>query len=171
MELSALEQTPRSRSFYTQLCFCYAATVGLSRTDIVETLTVGLQRLTTNFPWLAGQIVQQSTSDEKPATFKIVPYESLPRLVAKGLTTNGLAPTMEELRNARFPFHMLKENLICPRMTIAGGPGETPSDPAPVLLLQANFIRGGLLLSIVACHGAVDIVGQVHMIRLLAKAC
>ena len=171
MDLSILEQTPRSRSLYTQLCFCYSVADGVSRTAIVETLTSGLQRLSISFPWLAGQVVQHGASEDKTATFKIVPYESLPRLVVKDLMTDDLAPTMEALRKAKFPFRMLKEDLICPRMTLAGGPGETYSDPAPVLLLQANFIRGGLLLAIVACHGAMDIVGQVHMIRLLSKAC
>lgn len=169
MELSILEQTPRSWSFYTQICFCYAATNGLSRTAVVETLKIGVQRLSSNFPWLAGQIVQHVESEDKSAVFKVVPYESIPRLVVKDLTTDESAPTMQGLIKARFPFSMLKEELIRPRMTIAGGSGETSADPAPVLLLQANFVRGGLLLSIVACHGAMDMLGQVHVIRLPPK--
>ena len=100
MDLSILEQTPGSRKLYTQLCFCYSVADGVSHTAIVETLTSGLQRLSISFPWLAGQVVQHGASEDKTATFKIVPYESLPRLVAKDLMTDGLAPTMEALRKA-----------------------------------------------------------------------
>jgi len=48
---------------------------------------------------------------------------------------------------------------------------KTSVDPSPVLLLQANFIIGGLLLTIVASHSTIDTVGQGQVIRLLSKAC
>jgi hypothetical protein len=127
--------------------------------------------LTASFPWLAGQVVNEGASKGNTGTFKISPFGRLPRLVVNNLMNDDLAPTMDALREAIFPFSMLEENVICPRMTLAGGLGETLSDPSPVLLLQANFIPGGLLLTIVASHSTMDIVGQVQMIYLLPKAC
>jgi hypothetical protein len=41
---------------------------------------------------------------------------------------------------------MLDENIIAPRNTLPG-PDEDPT--SPVFLIQANFIRGGLLLTFV----------------------
>lgn len=171
MDLSIIEQSPKGREVYTQLCFCYPIADGASHTAIVETLTSGLERLTASFPWLAGQVVNEGASEGNTGIFKILPFERLPRLVVKNLTNDDSAPTMDALRQANFPFSMLEEKAICPRMTLAGGPGETPSDPAPVLLLQVNFITGGLLLTIVASHSTMDIVGQGQTMHLLSKAC
>jgi hypothetical protein len=81
------------------------------------------------------------------------------------------APTMDELRTANFRFNMLDEKVICPRMTLSGRLWETFLDLAPVFLLQTNFITSGLLLAIVASHSAMNVVGQVHMLHLLSKAC
>ncbi|KAE9367174.1 putative trichothecene 3-O-acetyltransferase [Stipitochalara longipes BDJ] len=170
MNLSIFEQSPRLREVYTQLCFCYPVANGGSQTAIVETLRSGLERLTANFPWVAGQVINKGASKGNSGTYKISPFGRLPHLVVKDLTDEN-SQTMDALREANFPFSMLNEKVICPRMTLAGGPGETLSDPAPVLVLQANFINGGLLLTIVASHSTMDIVGQVQMIRLLSKAC
>lgn len=89
----------------------------------------------------------------------------------KDLTEDESAPTMEGLREARFPFSKLDENLICPIKTFAPEVREGSTVPTPVLFLQANFIRGGLLLTINAVHRTMDITGQVHMLSLLSKAC
>jgi hypothetical protein len=171
IELSIFEQSPTLRDIYTQLCFCYPIADGVSVTAIAETLKRGLERLTASFPWLAGQVITEGASKGSSGVFKISPFGKIPHLVVKNLMNDDLAPKMDALREANFPFSMLEENVICPRMTLAGGLGETSSDPSPVLLLQANFITGGLLLTIVASHSAMDIVGQVQMIYLLSKAC
>jgi hypothetical protein len=143
----------------------------VSLTAIVETLTSGLERLTASFPWLAGQVINEGASKGNTGVFKVSPFGRLPHLVVKNLMNDDLAPTMDALRESNFPFRMLEENVICPRMTLVGGVGESLSDPSPVVLLQANFITGGLLLTIVASHSTMDIVGQVQMIYLLSKAC
>ena len=160
MELSIFEQSPRLRDVYTQLCFCYPVADGASLTAIVETLKSGLKWLTASFPWLAGQVINEGTGKGNTGVFKTSPFSRLPHLVVKNLMNDDLAPTMDALRESNFPFSMLEESVICPRLTLAGGLGETLSDPSPVLLLQANFITGGLLLTIGASHSAMDIVGQ-----------
>lgn len=171
LDLSIIEQSPKARDLYTQLCFCYSLASNVSQTAIIETLVGGLERLTASFPWLAGQVVNEGASEGNSGIFRIQPFERLPRLVIKNLTNDDTAPTMDGLKEANFPFSMLEEKVICPRMTLAGGPGETLLDPAPVLLLQANFITGGLLLTIVASHSTMDMAGQAQIIRLLSKAC
>ena len=171
MNLSIFEQSPRLREVYTQLCFCYALSNASSQTAIIATLIRGLERLTASFPWVAGQVINEGASEGNTGTYTIAPFGVLPQLVIKDLTNDHSAPRMHELRAANFPFSMLDEKVICPRMTLGGGEGETMADATPVLLLQANFVDGGLLLCIVASHSVMDIVGQVQMIHLLSKTC
>lgn len=165
MRLSAVEQSARTRTLYTQLCFFYDVPHERTQEDILGRLYQGLRRLTEAVPWLAGQVLQQN------GYMSIIPYSDLPRLTAKDLTSEPSAPTMQQLRDAGLPFHMLDEKLICPRNTLSDGPNEGETLPYPVLLLQASFVQGGLILSVLACHSAMDIVGQVLIVRLLSKTC
>ncbi|KIW85417.1 hypothetical protein Z517_00807 [Fonsecaea pedrosoi CBS 271.37] len=156
---------------YTQLCLCFQMSdEGPSQADIVATLTMGLERLTASFPWVAGQVVRQSTTaevDDTPTLYKIRPFEKTPRLVVKDLREGHPTLTMDTLRQANFPFTMLDESVIAPINTLAAG----TDGPAPVFAVQANFIPGGLLLTFVTQHNTMDMTGMVEIMRLLSKAC
>jgi hypothetical protein len=162
--LDVLGQQPSLRIF-TQLSFCFPVADASSRSSIINTLTAGLKRLSTSFPWLAGQVINEGAGEGKTGTFKIKPLEDIPRLVIKDLRDDPLAPTMDDLRQSNFPFSMLDESVIAPRKTL---PSETPVE---VFLLQANFITGGLILTFVAQHNTMDMTGQGQVIRLFSKAC
>lgn len=73
---------------------------------------------------------------------------------------------MEALTKVNFPMSMLDEGNIAPRNTL-------PDDQstAPIFLVQANFITGGLLLTLVAQHNVMDMTGQSQIMDLLSKAC
>ncbi|MBA7493059.1 hypothetical protein ES702_03614 [subsurface metagenome] len=165
MRLSAVEQRPRPRTIYTQLCFCYDVPHGRMHEQILERLHQGLKHLTSFVPWVAGQVV------EDEGVFSVAPLDNVPRLTSRDFTTENSMPTMQQLKDAKFPFNMLDEKLICPRNTLSDGPNQDDTHPYPVLLLQANFVRGGMLLTILTCHSVMDIVGQVQIIKLLSKAC
>lgn len=149
---------------YTQICFCFSLADNSSDSVILDTLTTGLERLSVSFPWLAGQVIREDLDE---GDFKIRPLEQIPRLVVKDLRHDTSAPTMDTLRRADFPFAVLDEAIIAPCATLPGSSDE----PAPVFLLQASFITGGLLLTIVSQHNTMDMVGQGHIMRLLSKAC
>lgn len=158
---------------YTQICLCYAIPDDTSsRTSIIEKLTIGLERLSVSFPWLAGKLVHQ-TSSEKGNTgiFKIKAHEQVPQLVVKGLRHDTSIPTMHVLREASFPMSMLDESIIAPRRTIPGSPDEPALDSPPVFIVQANFITGGLLLTFNGLHSVMDMIGQGQIMHLLSKAC
>lgn len=171
MNLSLVEQSPRLRTLYTQLCFCYGVDYDIPLQTVVETLTNGLEQLTAAFPWLAGQVVNEGVREDDSGIFKIASFERLSRLVVKDFKHDSSFTTMQTLRDSKFPYSMLDEKLLCPRSTLSDGPSETSSDPFPVLLLQANFIAGGFLLTVLASHITMDIVGQSQVIRLLSRAC
>ena len=155
---------------YTQICLCFPLASSPSEdSSITQTLTNGLERLVLSYPWLAGQVVRD---DRDIGTFKFKPFEKTPRLLVKDLRHDPTAPNMTDLRRANFPSSMLDESIVAPCPTLPGSSStESESDPAPVLLLQATFIIGGLLLTIVGSHNAMDMVGQGQIMHLFSKAC
>jgi hypothetical protein len=169
-ELEILGQQPGLR-IYTQICLCFSVADVSSHSAIINTLTNGLERLSTSFPWIAGQVVNEDASEGSSGIFKIKPLEKIPRLVVKDLRHDPSIPTMDSLRRANFPFSMLDESIIAPRNTLPGSSDESASDSEPVFLLQATFITGGLLLTFVGQHNTMDMTGQGQIIHLLSKAC
>lgn len=165
--LDILGQQPLLK-IYTQICLCFAVGDDASHQAIINTLTNGLERFTASFPWIAGQVVTEGATEDNTGISKIKPLERIPRLVMKDLRNDPLIPTMDALRQANFPMRMFDEDIICPCRTL---PLPGSSDEFPVFLLQANFINGGLLLSLVGEHGAMDMTGQGQIINLLSKAC
>lgn len=167
--LDILGQQPLMK-IYTQICFCFSVPDPSMHSEIIHTLKSGLQRVSTSFPWLAGQVIGDDAGERNSGLFKIKPLENIPRLVVKDLRDAPSAPTMEVLREVDFPFRLLDESMICPRNTLPT-PEELASGVLPVLLVQANFITGGLILSFVAAHSTMDMTGQGQVIYLISKAC
>ncbi|OCL10165.1 trichothecene 3-O-acetyltransferase [Glonium stellatum] len=167
--LDILGQQPLLK-MYTQICFCFPVDDDSLHLAIVKTLTNGLKRLAVGFPWLAGQVINEGASEGNSGLFKIIPWEKVPRLVVKDLRDDPSAPTMDGLRKANFPFSMLDEDIIAPRRTLPGSPKEA-TEPALVFIVQANFITGGLILTINGQHGTMDMTGQGQVMDLFSKAC
>ncbi|KAE8345479.1 hypothetical protein BDV24DRAFT_108146 [Aspergillus arachidicola] len=166
LKLNYLGQLPALR-LYTQICLCfpfYAA----SDLEIVRTLEKGLETLSNNFPWVAGQVVSEGSSHNNSGTFMIKALGKAPPLVLKDFRHDPDIPTMDDLRRADFPFRMLDEKIIAPRKTLPGPDEDTIS---PAFLVQANFIHGGLVLTLVGHHSVMDMTGQGQVIHLLSKAC
>ncbi|KAE8155152.1 transferase family-domain-containing protein [Aspergillus avenaceus] len=162
VELDILGQTAGLR-IYTQICLCYRLPNETTHGNIIDTLEQGLSRLSATFPWLAGQVITEGNGIPK-----IKQYKEIPDLVIKDMRHDRTAPSMGDLRGARFPFSMLDESVIAPRTTL---PSASDGPVSPVLLVQANFINGGLILTIVAHHSAMDMTGQGQVMHLFSKAC
>ncbi|KAK7725796.1 hypothetical protein SLS63_007951, partial [Diaporthe eres] len=129
-------------------------------TEIIHNLEIGLARLSKEFSWVTGKVIQV---DEH---FNITPAKTSLGLVVKELQDDVTVPTWDELREADFPFRMLDEDVAAPCKTLV-----EPDSERPVLLVQANFVKGGLLLTFNAQHGSMDMAGQAQVITLFAKAC
>lgn len=170
--LDILGQTPGLYKLYTQICSIYRVSEASSHDAIIDTLTNGLDRLAKSFPWLTGQVINEGAGDGNTGVFKITPLDKI-QLVVKDLRHDPFAPTMDGLRQAKYPFTMLDENVIAPCTTL-NLPGNLPSittESALVFCVQANFIEGGLMLTLVAQHNVMDMTGQDFIIGLLSKAC
>lgn len=171
-QIDVLGQQPFLYKLYTQLCLVFPVTDPSCHDTIVTTLKSGLARLTEDFPWLAGDVINEGASEGVTGTFRIVPSETIP-LVIQDLRHDASAPTIEDLRLANFPCSMLDENLVAPCLTL-NVPGNTvglAATAAPVFAVQVNFITGGLILTIVAQHNVMDMTGQGQIVEWLSKAC
>ncbi|OAA64713.1 Chloramphenicol acetyltransferase-like domain protein [Niveomyces insectorum RCEF 264] len=181
MDIGVLGQQP-GMQIYTQITYCYAVPDGNSRrrAHIVSTLQNGLARLAAAFPWLAGRVAYveddaaaAAAAAEGSGRYRFRPLAATPRLVVKDLATVAPALTMDALRQADFPFRLLDEAVVAPRRTLPGNPDEAhlASTDTPVLLVQAGFVPGGLLLTFAAHHATMDMAGEGEVIRWLHKAC
>jgi hypothetical protein len=68
---------------------------------------------------------------------------------------------MDGLCQAKYPFTLLDENVITPCTTL-NLPGNLPSitaESALAFCVQANFIEDGLVLTLVAQHNVMDMIG------------
>lgn len=170
--LDILGQQPGMHKLYTQICSVYNVPDLSNRDAIVDTLRRGLDKLTTAFPWLAGEVIHEGASEGNTGTFRIIRSEKIP-LIIKDLQQDASVPTMKDLRESNFAISMLDENLVAPCLTL-NLPGNTvglAAHYAPVFAVQANFIVGGLILTIVGQHNVMDMTGQDAVIDWLSKAC
>jgi hypothetical protein len=169
--IDILGSTPFLYKLYTQLCIIFA--VSEPSSTITDTLRDGLDRLAEGFPWLAATVVNEGASEGVTGTYRIVPSNDKIPLIIKDLRDDVSAPTMENLRQSNYPFTMLDEKVIAPCLTL-NLPGNTiglAATSAPVFAVQATFITGGLMLTVVGQHNVMDMTGQGHIIDLLSKAC
>ena len=163
--LDILGQRPRINKLYTQLTFCFPLPDESThlQPDIINPLMKGIEKLSANFPWIAGKVVNDDGS------LKIKRSEKPLRLIVKDLSHDRSDINWGALQRANFPFSMLDETILAPCKTFVY-PDE-PSLGLPVFLVQATLIAGGLLLTFNAQHGSMDMTGQAQVIYLLAKAC
>ncbi|KAM0550229.1 hypothetical protein ACHAPJ_009077 [Fusarium lateritium] len=97
-----------------------------------------------------------------------MPLENVPRLFMKDLRNDPVIPSLDELRRLGFPMRFFDEDTIAPRKSNSGMPSEVLAE---VFQVQANIIKGGLILTFLGQHQAMDGVGQNQVMNLLSKAC
>jgi hypothetical protein len=133
-------------------------------TDIIQS---GLIKLTNAFPWIAGKITNTVRTETSSGVFSITSHTSIPNFVVKDWRNDSNAPTMAELAESEAPCSMLKEEFFAPITVLPSG----DEDRSPVLQLQLSIITGGVVLSVMANHQAMDGTAQDQICYLLDKAC
>ncbi|KAF9970473.1 hypothetical protein BGZ73_006814 [Actinomortierella ambigua] len=170
IELDALGQQPL-QNIYTPLTLAYAVDDEASYATIVDTLKAGLLNLTKGFPWVAGQVICEGATAENSGVYKIVPNETHPPLIVKDLRDDSNMSTFASLKETKFPCSapVMDENVLSARHSMSNYFDHV--SPKPVFLVQATFIKGGLLLTFTTHHLVFDITGHGHIMALLSKAC
>lgn len=134
---------------------------------MTPTLQQAAQRLTEIIPWLGGQVVPKKRTG-KSDIYQVVPYDDPcpPILRIKHLDE---FPSYDELRKARAPASKLDGNITAPMKGFPDTPD--PSVPKPVLVIQANFFSGGLILCFAGMHNVMDGNGLGQLVKLFATLC
>lgn len=167
--LEIFAQQP-SAAVATPFLLCYKTDETVDADEIVEKLDAGRLSLHEALPWTSGEVIRDQTGPTESGVFKIRHAAAPPRVIVKDLRDDPSIPSMQELQKAEFPASMLDETIFSPFSVL---PGKEPQATLRnrVLVLQANLIRGGVLLNICGHHSVLDGTGQEQVTYLLNKAC
>lgn len=148
--------------------------LGFRSTSSVAVITTELEsaarRLVKTFPWIGGHVVRQGKGPGKTGLATIVPYlpgERPTPVIVKDIT--GHFPSLDAIVDAGVPMKVLDGEILAVRKGLPDGYDEE-EEPAPVLIIQANIIDGGLILTFQGNHNTMDMNGMGQIIRLYAKA-
>lgn len=162
-----LGSLPMLRGFIP-ICLCFH----LDHTTIPEVkheLESATTKLGSTFPFLTGRVLIDGISDGHSGVPKIVRYSDKIHLSVNDLTRDDSVSSSTEMRTANYPQSMLNPKKVLPPICFDPYPVDS-SLFAPVFMVQANLIRGGLLLTFVGNHQIMDATGLGYLIELFAKA-
>lgn len=165
--INILAQTPFLQA-YAQIMVAFPMPEGKSQADVSKSLNDAAVKLYALVPRLAGQVVNDHCTAEDSGTFYIVPYP--PHTGASPVVVKDCAsicPSWQEISDARGPMAMLPDGLSSKRSVPHSYMGT--SEPQPVLLIQANYIDGGLLLTFSLHHQAGDGTGFRWILQHMAS--
>ena len=167
----------RQPGIFGQLCFDSYTIITLGfavddshRDAVLQNLDEASLKLTAAFPFIGGQVIIEGRTSTSSGLYKIVPYAPHNgHSVVRRKDCTSLLPSYSEMVSAKAPFTMLDGDIISP---MPGFGAQLATDiPWPVLVIQANIVSGGLLLTFASEHNALDMNGQGQLIRLFSTAC
>ncbi|KAI9744293.1 MAG: hypothetical protein M1818_002445 [Claussenomyces sp. TS43310] len=129
---------------------------------LISELEEGLSRLLSEVPFLAGNVMLE---DETRDLLTLeVPEDGGVLLKVRRMIDeeDGPVADFEQLERDGFPVSAFNPMVMCPRSYL-------PDAVAPCLLVQANLIRGGLVLAMHFHHSIVDGEGAMTIINRWAK--
>lgn len=166
--LSVLDQLPFMRT-YTQMLLCFPIEQESHRSKVIQLLRQASRDLVEAIPILAGQ-VQNHKDPNVPTsgTLRVVPYHHPESSNVRVKVLDDFVP-YDQLREAQAPATMLDQAKLAP---MKGLPNRyADSDVAPVFIIQANFIPGGLILCFTGMHSVMDATGLGQLLKLFATLC
>ena len=132
--------------------------------NITSNLLTALELTLRSIPIIAGSVaLSKQEGDQKGSLSVQSPYFKAEEI----LSANDLREEydFEQLRSAHFPSDSIKFDAIAPK---AFGKA---ADSTPVMLAQANFLRGGLLLFFAVHHCVLDEVGLFNVMKVWSSYC
>ena len=156
---------------YTHFLLCFPIPKDTSRDSVIEALESALLRVTSTFPWLAGKVINEGSGPGNSGLFKVA-HCSLwepPNTILRVKDCSDVCPSFTEIMKARGPIKFFDPTVLAPCVAFPQSYQESESNPACVATLQANFVKGGLLLDIAAQHNIMPGGGMLQLLALLAK--
>jgi hypothetical protein len=166
-----LGQLPRLKT-YTHVLLGFALTDGDTPSVVIESLEIAVRNLFDAFPWLACQVVHNNETLSNSGTFRLAtcPHPILPRSIVRARDCSETLPSYQNITNARGPVAMLDGNILASVPAFPHIYDDTELNPAPVLTLQLNFLKGGVLLDVAAQHNIIDGGGLLRILEHLATS-
>ncbi|KAF9760640.1 hypothetical protein IL306_004226 [Fusarium sp. DS 682] len=148
---------------HTQLVLGFKLPLDTSREAVIGALNAALKNLVSQIPWLDGQVVQ------KDGLFLPAPWptDRPNNEILRIKYCDNLLPPMVDLLRVGVPISKLDAHIISPFAGLSAGHRLEP--PVPIVVLQANFIHGGMLLTICFHHIIMDGTAAFQFIRHLAS--
>lgn len=159
---------------YNHGLFCFPVENESSRNEIVEALAAAWDKVTSSIPWLKEQVINKDKKPGDSGYFTTAPWPSdVPsdpksRIYVKDCS--DICPSYPELLKAGAPVSMLDGSILCPFPGFPLSYEEAKIGPAPPVAIQANFIKGGVLLNFSNQHNVMDATGLFTFIMLIAAA-
>ncbi|KAJ3532835.1 hypothetical protein NM208_g8260 [Fusarium decemcellulare] len=147
---------------HTQLILGFRLGSDELRDAIESALRDALDSLASQIPWLNGQVIRKD-GILLPASW---PADANKNEMIQRKDCDDLVPPMAELLRTAVPISKLDARVLSPFPGLSEGHKLRP--PVPIVALQANFIRGGLLLTMCFHHIVMDGTAVVQFIRHLA---
>ncbi|KAK0115893.1 hypothetical protein ONS95_012939 [Cadophora gregata] len=158
MKLSPIDQN-MPRLYGGRWILCFPLPAGVDMSVVFENLKRGLAQTIASIPWLAGDVGPEKGSDPKDARLQVVEGKGGVNFVYKDLTS--ILPSFADLRKDNFTFSKLTTPLVSPLQVI--------QEAQPVFAAQANFIEGGLLLTVGNHHAVCDGAARDHILEIWAR--
>ncbi|EWZ48932.1 hypothetical protein FOZG_04401 [Fusarium oxysporum Fo47] len=136
------------RLYGIRLILCYPTNPGMDKRQIYENLKKGLAHTVASIPWISGHIGPEEGQDPKTRKVQILDSPGGFMFPYKDLT--DVLPSYAELRERNFPLAEFTTVQVGPIDVMPQGPNQ------PVFAAQANFVKGGLLLTVGVHHSACD---------------
>ncbi|OKL55500.1 trichothecene 3-O-acetyltransferase [Talaromyces atroroseus] len=157
---------------YNHIMVGFTLQEDIDRDKIVQALESATIKLTTAIPWLGGKVVNVGSGPDSSGLFQSVPCPefSPPNSILRVKDCTDLLAPYPEIVAARGPTTMLNGDVIGPKNAFPLSYQESETDPAPAVLIQANFLKGGLILDVAAQHNLSDGGGILAMLNLIATA-
>lgn len=154
----------------TYIVITYGLRTRGSTEETKKVLESAAGKLIEAFPWVAGHVIYEGTGPGKTGLAAIVPYPPGERTTP--VTIRDISDTsasLDEIIEAGGPMHMLDGEVLAERKGLPHSYDESQG-LAPVLVIQANVVKDGILLSFQGNHHTMDMNGLTHMMRLFSKA-
>ncbi|KAK4465134.1 trichothecene 3-O-acetyltransferase [Cladorrhinum samala] len=148
---------------YTQAILGFQIPARVDRNTVASSLESALDTLKEKIPLLGCHVVRENGISRPLPWPRDVPRDAL----RVKHCDDEIAP-MAQLLRAGAPIKMLDGDILAPWPALPQPSGLTAT-PQPVFALQANFVKGGLLLCLSTHHNMIDGVGVFGLINLLFR--
>ena len=132
--------------------------------NVISNLLSALELTLRSIPIIAGSVALSKQEGVQKGSLSV----QNPFLMAEDiLSVNDLRDEYdyEQLRAAHFPSDGVAFDAVAPKLF-----GKA-ADSAPVMIAQANFLRGGLLLFLAVHHCVLDEVGLFNVMKVWSSCC